>query len=111
VIDADHQANPAFAHETLGYFADEKVAFVCTPQRHDTGGQDPLNNEEAFFTTVFNPLRKWTRARFHVATELFTEDLPWLQWADFQNGISSKIFTLPIFSMREVGKAFIIHGR
>ena len=32
VFDADHVPEPDFLHKTLGYFEDEKVAFVQTPQ-------------------------------------------------------------------------------
>ncbi len=50
VIDADHLADAGFAHETLGYFKDSLVAFVCTPQRFfKTDKQDVLCNTEPFF--------------------------------------------------------------
>lgn len=32
LFDADHVADPRFLHRTLGYFADERVGFVQTPQ-------------------------------------------------------------------------------
>lgn len=32
IFDADHVAHPEFLHRTLGYFRDQKVAFVQTPQ-------------------------------------------------------------------------------
>lgn len=34
VLDADHIALPEFLDDTLGYFADKKVAFVQTPQEY-----------------------------------------------------------------------------
>jgi cellulose synthase (UDP-forming) len=49
VIDADHRAVADFAHQTLGYFTQDDLAFVCTPQRVVAGNEDPLNNQEPFF--------------------------------------------------------------
>lgn len=58
VIDADHQADPLFAHEMLGYFSDDAVGFVCTPQRFEgVGDGDILNNEEAFFYGCVQPAK------------------------------------------------------
>ena len=49
VIDADHVAERGFAVQTLGYFVDPQVAFVCTPQRFRSDDGDPLGNRELFF--------------------------------------------------------------
>ena len=49
VIDADHIAVPHFADHTLGYFEQEDLALVATPQRVVDGTIDPLNNQEPFF--------------------------------------------------------------
>lgn len=41
LFDSDHVADPAFLEQTLGHFADERVAFVQTPQyyaNHEQGG-------------------------------------------------------------------------
>lgn len=56
-IDADHLAAPEFAHETLGYLADDRVGFVCTYQRFRTVKRDVLNNREPFFYTVIQPAK------------------------------------------------------
>jgi cellulose synthase (UDP-forming) len=49
VIDADHRAVPSFAHSTLGYFEQDDLALVATPQRVVNDRVDPLNNQEPFF--------------------------------------------------------------
>ncbi len=56
-IDADHVAVPELAHETLGYLRDERVAFVCTPQRFLAQGPDVLNNEEPLFYRSMQPAK------------------------------------------------------
>ncbi len=48
VIDADHVAAPNLGDEVVGYFQQEDVGFVVTPQRFDLHG-DPLNNHEPMF--------------------------------------------------------------
>jgi cellulose synthase (UDP-forming) len=57
VIDADHAAHPAFAREVLGYFADPRVAFVCTPQQFEGEAGDYLNNRELFFYRAGQPAK------------------------------------------------------
>jgi cellulose synthase (UDP-forming) len=57
VIDADHAAHPAFAREVLGYFADPRVAFVCTPQQFEGEAGDYLNNRELFFYRAIQPAK------------------------------------------------------
>jgi cellulose synthase (UDP-forming) len=57
VIDADHRADPRFAHETLGYFEDTAVGFVCTPQQFEGDNGDVLGNRELLFYTSMQPAK------------------------------------------------------
>jgi cellulose synthase (UDP-forming) len=60
VVDADHVAGPDFLRNTLGYFDDQQVALVQTPQdfynldsfEHEARGEGRLFNEEAVFYRV-----------------------------------------------------------
>ncbi|HSC73895.1 MAG TPA: glycosyltransferase [Gaiellaceae bacterium] len=56
-IDADHVATPDLADETLGYFVDEAVAFVCTSQLFQTTRADVLNNREPLFYRFLQPAK------------------------------------------------------
>jgi cellulose synthase (UDP-forming) len=56
-IDADHLAAPDLATETLGYFADDRIAFVCTSQLFQTTGGDVLNNREPLFYRFLQPAK------------------------------------------------------
>jgi cellulose synthase (UDP-forming) len=56
-IDADHLATPDLAAETLGYFVDDRVAFVCTSQLFQTAGRDVLNNREPLFYRFLQPAK------------------------------------------------------
>jgi cellulose synthase (UDP-forming) len=56
-IDSDHRAHPDLAVETLGYFADPDVAFVCSPQEFDTDESDTLNNRALLFHGYIQPAR------------------------------------------------------
>jgi cellulose synthase (UDP-forming) len=56
-IDADHLATPDLAAETLGYFIDDRVAFVCTSQLFQTAGGDVLNNREPLFYRFLQPAK------------------------------------------------------
>jgi cellulose synthase (UDP-forming) len=64
VVDADHRVRPDLAHETLGYFADPSVAFVCTPQQFDCAPGDPLNNRELLFYRALQPAKDAANAAF-----------------------------------------------
>jgi cellulose synthase (UDP-forming) len=64
VIDADHRAHPDFAHEVLGYFADERVAFVCTPQQFEGDAPDHLNNRELHFYRAMQPAKDGANSAF-----------------------------------------------
>jgi cellulose synthase (UDP-forming) len=64
VLDADHRAHPRFAHEVLGYFADERVAFVCTPQQFEGEAGDYLNNRELHFYRAMQPAKDASNSAF-----------------------------------------------
>jgi cellulose synthase/poly-beta-1,6-N-acetylglucosamine synthase-like glycosyltransferase/peptidoglycan hydrolase-like protein with peptidoglycan-binding domain len=64
VIDADHSAHPGFAREVLGYFADPRVAFVCTPQQFEGEAGDYLNNRELFFYRAIQPAKDAANCAF-----------------------------------------------
>jgi len=64
IIDADHCADARFAHETLGYFADERIAFVSTRQRFDGPGSDVLGNNELLFYRSIQPAKDAGNAAF-----------------------------------------------
>lgn len=66
VLDADMVPKPEILHRTLGYFADEKVAFVQTPQvftnvtpADPLGGQAPL-----FYGPILEGKDGWNAAFF-----------------------------------------------
>jgi cellulose synthase/poly-beta-1,6-N-acetylglucosamine synthase-like glycosyltransferase len=56
-IDADHLATPDLGDETLGYFVDGEVAFVCTSQLFRTTRADVLNNREPLFYRFLQPAK------------------------------------------------------
>jgi cellulose synthase (UDP-forming) len=56
-IDADHLASPDLATETLGYFVEHRVAFICTSQLFHTDAGDALNNREALFYRFLQPAK------------------------------------------------------
>ena len=56
-IDADHLATPDLGDETLGYFVDDEVAFVCTCQLFQTTRADVLNNREPLFYRFLQPAK------------------------------------------------------
>jgi cellulose synthase (UDP-forming) len=62
MFDADHVADPAFLSHTLGFFRDERLAFVQTPQEfvnldsyqhfRTTDAQRPLHEQSLFFHII-----------------------------------------------------------
>ena len=56
-IDADHLASPDLAAETLGYFVEPRMAFVCTSQLFQICGGDALNNRELLFYRFLQPAK------------------------------------------------------
>ena len=59
VFDADHQPKPIFLQQTVGYFVDDKVAFVQSPQFYHNAGSNQVAGgaweQQALF---FGPLLK-----------------------------------------------------
>jgi cellulose synthase (UDP-forming) len=72
VLDADHVAQPDFLRNTLGYFADPKVALVQTPQDfynltsfEHAGGQAygaPLHEQTLFYRLLQPGKNRWNAA-------------------------------------------------
>lgn len=76
VLDADHVPSPAFLRNTLGYFDDDRVAVVQTPQdfynfgsfEHESAeGKTPFY-EEAVFYRVIGPAKNFWNAAFWCGT-------------------------------------------
>ena len=63
-IDADHPAVESLATQTLGYFADPRVAFVTTPQQFEAIEDAALNNQELFFYRVIQPAKDAANSAF-----------------------------------------------
>ena len=63
-IDADHLAVPDFAHQTLGYFSDPRLAFLTTPQQYSAGDDQTLQNRELFFYRVIQPAKDAANSAF-----------------------------------------------
>lgn len=76
VLDADHVPTARFLTTTLPYFADERLAFVQTPQdfyntesfEHERRGDGRVFNEEAVFYRVIAPAKSRWSAPFWCGT-------------------------------------------
>ena len=98
ILDADMVPQPELIERTLGYFEDEKLAFVQLPQEfynRDSVQHDPANpewHEQSLFFHVIQPGKNYTNSAFWcgspsvvrrkaledvggVATETITEDI------------------------------------
>ncbi len=100
VLDADHVPLPGFLVNTLGYFDDDRLAVVQTPQdfynvdsfeHEDRGGHDVFNEQRVFYRAIGPGKNKWGGAFWcgtcalvrvaalkevgGVATETLTEDI------------------------------------
>jgi cellulose synthase (UDP-forming) len=100
VLDADHVAKPDFLINTLGYFDDQRVALVQTPQdfynlesfEHSrTAARDGFNEQSLFYRAILAGKNRWQAAFWcgtnallrvtalkevgGVATETVTEDI------------------------------------
>jgi cellulose synthase (UDP-forming) len=73
IFDADHAPAPSFLEETLGFFAEEKVAFVQTPQdfynldsfQHRLDRGDSLVwSEQTLFFRVIQAGKDWLNSAF-----------------------------------------------
>jgi cellulose synthase (UDP-forming) len=71
VLDADHVARPNFLVNTLGYFDDERVALVQTPQdfynlesfEHSrTAARDGFNEQSLFYRAILAGKNRWQAA-------------------------------------------------
>ena len=68
VIDADHTVERRFASELLGYFSDDKVGFVTTPQNFRTSSRDLLGNREEYFYGHIQPAKDSANSAFSTGT-------------------------------------------
>jgi len=74
IFDADHAPAPTFLRETLGYFSDERVAFVQTPQdfynldsfqhRHGDGDPRVWSEQTLFYRVIQAGKDRWNAAFF-----------------------------------------------
>ncbi|MEO7386384.1 MAG: glycosyltransferase family 2 protein, partial [Gammaproteobacteria bacterium] len=74
IFDADHAPAPAFLEETLGFFSDERVAFVQTPQdfynldsfqhRHESRDSRVWSEQTLFFRVIQAGKDCWNSAFF-----------------------------------------------
>lgn len=62
--DADEILNPAFLQKTVGYFADENVAFVQTPKEAIVPPHDPFGSRDRIFYDTVQPGRNGSNAAF-----------------------------------------------
>lgn len=68
ILDADHVPTAGFLLRTLGYFDDEHVAVVQTPQdfynlesfeHEEAGGEDPFHEEAIFYRVIAPGKNRW----------------------------------------------------
>ncbi len=62
--DADEMLEPSFLQKTLGYFVDDKVAFVQTPKEAIVPHHDPFGNRDRVFYDTVQPGRNGSNAAF-----------------------------------------------
>lgn len=62
--DADEILDPSFLKKTVGYFADEQIAFVQTPKEAFVPAGDPFNSRDRIFYDTFQPGRNGANAAF-----------------------------------------------
>ncbi|HMO58308.1 MAG TPA: cellulose synthase catalytic subunit [Roseiflexaceae bacterium] len=62
--DADELIHPEFLQKTVGYFRDEKLAFVQTPKEAFTPHGDPFGNRDRIFYDILQPGRNGSGAAF-----------------------------------------------
>jgi cellulose synthase (UDP-forming) len=62
--DADEILEPAFLQKTVGYFADDRVAFVQTPKEAIVPPNDPFGNRDRVFYDTVQPGRNGSNAAF-----------------------------------------------
>ncbi len=62
--DADEILDPTFLQKTVGYFTDEKVAFVQTPKEALVPSGDPFGSRDRVFYDTVQPGRNGSNAAF-----------------------------------------------
>ncbi len=62
--DADEILDPSFLQKTVGYFADEKIAFVQTPKEVVAPPGDPFGSRDRVFYDTLQPGRNGSDAAF-----------------------------------------------
>lgn len=74
VLDADMICKPNFLQETIGYFIDEKLAFIQTPQTYYNADvyqyniSNKFSNEQDFFMRYIEPARDSRNCVLHIGT-------------------------------------------
>ncbi len=74
VLDADMICKPDFLYETIGYFSDENLAFVQTPQTYYNADiyqyniSNRFNNEQDFFMRYIESARDSRECVLHIGT-------------------------------------------
>lgn len=74
VLDADMICKPNYLSETIGYFSDENLAFVQTPQTYYNADvyqyniSNKFNNEQDFFMRYIEPARDSRNCVLHIGT-------------------------------------------
>jgi cellulose synthase (UDP-forming) len=62
--DADEILDPTFLRKTVGYFADDKIAFVQTPKEVIVPPNDPFGSRDRVFYDTLQPGRNGSNAAF-----------------------------------------------
>ncbi len=62
--DADETLDPTFLEKTVGYFADDKIAFVQTPKEALVPDSDPFGSRDRVFYDTLQPGRNGSNAAF-----------------------------------------------
>ncbi len=62
--DADETLDPAFLQKTVGYFTDDRLAFVQTPKEASVPPADPFNSRDRIFYDSMQPGRNGSNAAF-----------------------------------------------
>ncbi len=62
--DADELLDPTFLQKTVGYFADDQLAFVQTPKEAIVPPADPFNSRDRIFFDTMQPGRNGSNAAF-----------------------------------------------
>ncbi|HET6747037.1 MAG TPA: glycosyltransferase [Candidatus Saccharimonadales bacterium] len=98
IVDADYIVTPTFLAETVGYFKDESVAIVQTPQDYSNKNENTslYNDYELFFSRFMNQAQAFNGVTFTgtmgmIRKKLFDSQLTWSESSiteDTELGIS-----------------------